>query len=983
MEEVYNNILSPTAKALAMTSSSRSREQQQGGDSADDIKVEEMSFQDKDGKSTMENLLETFDYHNVLVDPSKRGEKLLASILCGLVSPTSSTNAGISFLVLPYLAARDIAVCNQVCSSIHKLLASIPIFPGLFLTEFGDEFHCKLYPHQIRNLIAMKKLESSSSKFGALRGGIFGDAPGLGKTVTSLALIASTAGSYAKQLDGQLFDVSKIDRIWNDYGQDRTGTPFNNLLNKTLITLWKGMGGKGYGVRSGRMKSELFDMINKSPATRTSTPFLDKFPTMKSLEKFVVNEIVKKENLMVSTYDRVTEEFRRNMNRIKLGMDPRKRAMYCDRLKDELDMIPSSATLIIAPLSLLEHWYEQIKRHLNIHYYTDDPEGRGVVWLDGFGDIVDITSPLPKLEHTRRIQISAETLSQYFIVVTTFERCDSEFLAMHQQRHVKVSTEAPSSSYIYDLDACSGNADKKQSDQESVVNSQYGLNKNTLSSYGIIHKVRWLRLIIDEGHELGQFEKAAGNGKRDATSSIPAMVVFISTIAAERRWIMSGTPTVGSNTRASLMQIHRLLTFLRHPNYLLQSSAAKFDTEIVDPFLRGNQAAFNKLVQLLTPIVIRHSKKDLSLYEPIRTRADLDFIEPPIDDKVNLIGDEVKFYTMANHILNVHSKVQKDYKEAVVQGMKKRKPKFILFAKDEESLQLIAHYLYLSLGDSYICEHWGEYRSCELSRFRHSKRKLRICPLCGYSNGISSQSCDEILYVVEYIHQNVQRPCLGGCYCSLNGCESRSQCIGYSTATSMNMNGPNRHGPNRHLIAQHQIQDYRIGRRYDVGNVIDVLAIEGVVTESSSCRVINDGAEVDNKQEEDLSTTSSKDKTNYDTHSKTPILFKNGVVGGQAIICEKGYCGRRGFAGFHSGHVLSTVEWQVVNEDASILLLGEDGSHGLDLSFATHLFLVKHIDDPALESQIISRAHRMGATGPVEVIDMNVKMTHMDFMTAP
>ena len=258
-------------------------------------------------------------------------------------------------------------------------------------------------------------------------------------------------------------------------------------------------------------------------------------------------------------------------------------------------------------------------------------------------------------------------------------------------------------------------------------------------------------------------------------------------------------------------------------------------------------------------------------------------------------------------------------------------------------------------------------------------RRLRNNYRCGYSNGISSQSCDEILYVVEYINQNVQRPCLGGCYCSLYGCESRSQCIGYSTATSMNMNGPNRHGPNRHLIAQHQIQDYRIGRRYDVGNVIDVLAMEAVVTESS-CRVIDVVAGVDYKQEEDLSTTGNKDKTDYDTHSKTPILFKNGVVGGQAIICEKGYCGRRGFAGFHSGHVLSTVEWQVVNEDASILLLGEDGSHGLDLSFATHLFLVKHIDDPALESQIISRAHRMGATGPVEVIDMNVKMTHMDFM---
>ena len=40
---------------------------------------------------------------------------------------------------------------------------------------------------------------------------------------------------------------------------------------------------------------------------------------------------------------------------------------------------------------------------------------------------------------------------------------------------------------------------------------------------------------------------------------------------------------------------------------------------------------------------------------------------------------------------------------------------------------------------------------------------------------------------------------------------------------------------------------------------------------------------------------------------------------------------------------------------------------GLDLSFATHIFLLDQLRDPALENQIISRAHRMGAKGPVDV----------------
>jgi SNF2 family DNA or RNA helicase len=56
------------------------------------------------------------------------------------------------------------------------------------------------------------------------------------------------------------------------------------------------------------------------------------------------------------------------------------------------------------------------------------------------------------------------------------------------------------------------------------------------------------------------------------------------------------------------------------------------------------------------------------------------------------------------------------------------------------------------------------------------------------------------------------------------------------------------------------------------------------------------------------------------------------------------------------------------------MLLKEDGSTGLDLSFATHIFLLERIKDPALRNQIVSRAHRMGATGPVEVQLLQVKV---------
>lgn len=48
-----------------------------------------------------------------------------------------------------------------------------------------------------------------------------------------------------------------------------------------------------------------------------------------------------------------------------------------------------------------------------------------------------------------------------------------------------------------------------------------------------------------------------------------------------------------------------------------------------------------------------------------------------------------------------------------------------------------------------------------------------------------------------------------------------------------------------------------------------------------------------------------------------------------------------------------------------ILLLGRDGSEGLDLSFVTHIWFVEPLWDRSLESQVEARAWRMGATESV------------------
>lgn len=55
------------------------------------------------------------------------------------------------------------------------------------------------------------------------------------------------------------------------------------------------------------------------------------------------------------------------------------------------------------------------------------------------------------------------------------------------------------------------------------------------------------------------------------------------------------------------------------------------------------------------------------------------------------------------------------------------------------------------------------------------------------------------------------------------------------------------------------------------------------------------------------------------------------------------------------------------NPECFVMLLGKDGSEGLDLSFVTHLVFLEAVWDKSLEQQAIARAWRMGASGPVTV----------------
>ena len=169
-------------------------------------------------------------HHEITAELSPE-ERNFAAIFTNDLGNVSIQNAE---LIGQYLTAMDIAIILRISKGLRKLFQSeLFIIPGLFKTEYGIENKCKLYDHQIVSLNRMIQIENSNIEFGSLRGGIFGDEPGLGKTVTSLALIASTAG-ILPQKPSSFWNKETINEHWSmKKGQ------FQSLLGPVLNRLQK------------------------------------------------------------------------------------------------------------------------------------------------------------------------------------------------------------------------------------------------------------------------------------------------------------------------------------------------------------------------------------------------------------------------------------------------------------------------------------------------------------------------------------------------------------------------------------------------------------------------------------------------------------------------------------------------------------------------------------------------------------------------
>ena len=85
---------------------------------------------------------------------------------------------------------------------------------------------------------------------------------------------------------------------------------------------------------------------------------------------------------------------------------------------------------------------------------------------------------------------------------------------------------------------------------------------------------------------------------------------------------------------------------------------------------------------------------------------------------------------------------------------------------------------------------------------------------------------------------------------------------------------------------------------------------------------------------------------------------------------------------YEKGRLKDLARFKNPESGVQVLLIGKEGSHGLDLSLATHVFLMDQIWDQNLLNQVVSRAYRMGAQAPVRVEKLIMQDTVEELMEA-
>jgi SNF2 family DNA or RNA helicase len=193
----------------------------------------------------------------------------------------------------------------------------------------------------------------------------------------------------------------------------------------------------------------------------------------------------------------------------------------------------------------------------------------------------------------------SDVLSRFRIVLTSYNRLTAEvrvWIVFRYLLHVSLQYYLTSfQQWKWKL----GSVEQEvKASKKGSVGERYWGEEGFVPKASPLLKVHWLRLIVDEGHVMG----------KDVSNAIQ----FASWVSADRRWVMTGTPTQQISSQNGLRQLFHLSNFLKHEFFARELGQEKTWTHLISRGWKDEKvASFFRLSHLLSFLMIRHTKADL------------------------------------------------------------------------------------------------------------------------------------------------------------------------------------------------------------------------------------------------------------------------------------------------------------------------------------------------------------------------------------
>ncbi|RLN94484.1 hypothetical protein BBJ28_00006214 [Nothophytophthora sp. Chile5] len=432
--------------------------------------------------------------------------------------------------------------------------------------------------------------------------------------------------------------------------------------------------------------------------------------------------------------------------------------------------------------------------------------------------------------------------------------------------------------------------------------------------------VHWVRVIVDEGHKLG--------GKTPTN-----LMQMARLLCAKRRWVMTGTPTPNTLQSADLQFMHGLLVFLRNQPYGMPNGRA-WTKAIAQPFEQNQVVSFYRLQSLLSRIMLRHTKESIRDILPEPTRHTV-LIDPTPSEyaQYNVVAASVR----ANLVITNMDpeKPGRLHEDSLLNPMNR-----------QQALAVVRNLRFASCGgvnsEVLLTEKARVETIGMLTEFDVEEAKIVAVVAYLHRVGPSCFLCGEV-----YDPEDFQELQPGFDFREI---DERNDEL--PSARRQRVSKKRRHairrleataGPNRHYWEVEASKIFYAATR--IRELKDEFARQNV-----AARV---GGSLHERPQYVKAIIFSQ---------FTEIIWRTKLAFEQQRIPTANFITR-----VAPRSRMQELKQFRTDPSLNVLLLSEMGSHGLDLSFVTHIFLLEEIWDKSLEQQVISRAHRMGAKQAVVV----------------